>query len=236
MEVPNAPLPPSPHPRLKHAATVIAGLARKYAALMIAGAVGWVCGYGLLGVELKLSALPPPWSKLPVSWLLPFQKGTLTFAAEAVQSFALPGGRRLQWAIRGSTGAWLATVLWQWHQLDYGEGLLLYGTLVALMQFTPSGIRRRTRGLRAFGWLLLWLPARLFTWSLALLLTVRLGQSLGPLAGWAVGGALSGLLLALFLHLGPKETPPVVNPPIVIPPLPGSPLGATPGSSVERTP
>jgi hypothetical protein len=234
IEVTSAPPPPSPRERLKHAATVAAGLARRYGPLALAGAVGWACGYGLLGAELKLSALSSPWNKIPAAWLLPFQKGALTFAAEAVQCLALPQGRRWQWVMRGAFGAWVATILWQWRQLDYGEGILLYGGLVALAQFAPSGIRQRTQGLRSLGWLLLWLMARTFTWSIALLLTVRLGQGFSPLVGWAVGGAVSGLLLALFLRLGPKETPPLVTPPPVIPSLPASPSGTSPSAGVER--
>jgi hypothetical protein len=234
IEVTSAPPPPSPHPRPKLAATVVAELARKYGPLVLAGAVGWVCGYGLLGAEFKLSALSDPWNRIPASWLLPIQKGTLTFVAEVVQSLALPRGRRWQWFLRGSFGAWLATLIWQLRQLDYGEGILLYGFLVALAQFAPSGLRERTRGLRSFGWLLLWLMARTFTWSIALLLTVRLGQLLHPNAGWAVGGAVSGLLLALFLRFGPKETPPAVSPPPIIPSLPVSSFGVRPGASVER--
>jgi hypothetical protein len=198
--------------------------------------VGWACGYGLLGEELKLSALPSPWNRIPAAWLLPFQKGTLTFVAEAVQSLALPRGRRWQWAMRGAFAAWVATLLWQLRQLDYGEGILLYGVLVSLAQFAPSGIRQRTRGLRSLGWLLLWLMARTFTWSIALLLTVRLGQLLNPTAGWAVGGAVSGLLLALFLRLGPKETPPLVTPPPVIPSQPASSSGASPSVGLEHPP
>jgi hypothetical protein len=234
IEVTSAPPPPSPRERLKHAATAAAGWIRRYGPLALAGAVGWACGYGLLGEELKLSALSSPWNRIPASWLLPFQKGTLTFAAEAVQSLALPRGHRWQWAMRGAFGAWVATILWQWRQLDYGEGILLYGVLVAVAQFAPSGLRQRTRGLRSFGWLLLWLMARTFTWSIALLLTVRLGQLFNPHVGWAVGGIMSGLLLALFLQLGPKETPPRVAPPPVIPSLPVSHSGASPSASVER--
>lgn len=234
IEVTSAPPPPPPRQRLRNAATVAAGLVRRYGLLVLAGAVGWVCGYGLLGAELKLSALPSPWNRIPAAWLLPFQKGTLTFAAEAVQSFALPPGRRWQWATRGAFAAWVATILWQWRQLDYGEGILLYGVLIAVAQFAPSGIRQHTRGLRSLGWLLLWLMARTFTWSLALLLTVRLGQLFNPYVGWAVGGAMSGLLLALFLRLGPKETPPVVTAPPIIPSLPVSSSGVRPGAGVER--
>ncbi len=226
--------PPSPRQRLKHAASVAAGLARRYGPLALAGAVGWVLGYGLLGAELKLSALSSPWNRIPASWLLPFQKGALTFVAEGVQSLALPQGRRWQWAMRGAFAAWVATLLWQLRQLDYGEGILLYGILVALAQFAPSGLRQRTRGLRSLGWLLLWLGARTFTWSMALLLTARLGQLFTPLVGWGLGGAMSGLLLALFLRSGPKETPPVVTPPTVVPSLPASTSGASPSAGVER--
>lgn len=234
IEVTSAPPPPSPRQRLKHAATIAAELARRYAPLALAGAVGWVCGYGLLGTELKLSALSAPWSRIPASWLLPFQKGTLTFVAEIAQSLALPRGRRWQWATRGAFGAWVATLLWQLRQLDYGEGILLYGALMALTQFAPSGLRQRTRGLRSFGWLLLWLGARTFTWSLALLLTARLGPLFSPLVGWGLGGAMSGLLLALFLRFGPKETPPVVTPSTVVPSLPASSSEVSPSAGVER--
>jgi hypothetical protein len=130
----------------------------------------------------------------------------------------------------------VATLLWQWRQLEHGEGLLLNGSLMALLQFAPTSIRQRTRGLRSLGWLMLWLGARTFTWSLALLLTARLGQSLGPLAGWALGGAVSGLLLALFLQLGPKETPSPAAPPWAHSPLPGSPSGASPNAGVRPVP
>lgn len=236
IEVTSAPPPPSPLPKQRLAATAAVGLARKYGPLALAGAVGWVCGYGLLGEELKLSALSSPWNRIPASWLLPFQKGTLTFVAEVVQSLALPRGRRWQWFLRGSFGAWLATLLWQLRQLDYGEGILLYGVLVAAVQFAPSGLRQRTRGLRSLFWLLLWILARTFTWSIALLLTARLGQLLDPLVGWAVGGAMSGLLLALFLRFGPKENPRPVTPPPAVPSLPVSTSGATPSAGPERTP
>jgi len=236
IEVTSAPPPLSPHPRHKLAATVAVGLARKYGLLVLAGAVGWVCGNGLLGEELKLSGLSDPWNRIPTSWLLPFQKGTLTFVTELVQSLALPRGRRWQWFLRGSFGAWLATLIWQLRQLDYGEGILLYGVLVALVQFAPSGLRQRTRGLRSFFWLLLWILARTFTWSMALLLTARLGQLFDPLVGWAIGGAASGLLLALFLRFGPKENPRPVTPPPAIPSLPVSTSGVTPNAGAERTP
>lgn len=236
IEVTSVPPSPSPHSRQKLAATVAVGLARKYGPLVLAGAVGWVCGYGLLGAEFKLSALTDPWNRIPASWLLPFQKGTLTFVAEVVQSLALPRGHRWQWFLRGSFGAWLATLLWQLRQLDYGEGILLYGALVALVQFAPSGLRQRTRGLRSFFWLMLWILARTFTWSIALLLTARLGQLFDPLVGWAIGGAVSGLLLALFLRFGPKENPRPVTPPPAVSSLPVSASGVPPSAGAERTP
>jgi hypothetical protein len=236
LNVAEAPQPPSPRERLKRAGVTVAALARRYGPLAIAGAVGWVCGYGLLGEELKLSALPAPWGKLPASWLLPFQKGTLAFVAEAAQCLALPRGHRISWAMRGASGAWVATILWQWRQLEHGEGILLYGALVALLQFSPSPIRQRTRGLLMLGWLVLWLLARTFTWSLALLVTARVGQRLDPLVGWALGGAVSGLLLALLLRLGSKEAPRPAAPSFAPPPPPDSPSGAGPSAEARPTP
>jgi hypothetical protein len=223
IEVASDPQPPSPRERLKHAATVAAGLGRRYGPLALAGAVGWACGYGLLGGELKLSALPAPWGKIPAAWLLPVQKAALTLVAEAAQSLALPRGHRVQWAVRGASGAFGATLIWQWNQLEHGQGLLLYGLLVALLQLAPSPIWQRTRGLRSLGWLVLWLLARTATWSLCLLLTAAVGQRAAPLVGWAVGGLVSGLLLAGVLRLGPSEGPRLTAPALASASLPGSP-------------
>ncbi|EAU66960.1 hypothetical protein STIAU_4621 [Stigmatella aurantiaca DW4/3-1] len=202
----HVPEPTAPRSRLKEAATLAVGLARGYGPLMVAGAIGWACGYGLLGTQLKLASLPPPLGQIPAAWLLPVQKGALTCTAEAIQSVALPRGQRWRWVKRGTSGAVAAVILWQWQQLDPGQGILLYGLLMAVLQFT-SALWQRARGLRTLGLGLLWLPARTFTWSLALLLTAAAGQRWEPLLGWALGGALSGLSLAMLLRWGTPKPP-----------------------------
>ncbi|MDC0714924.1 hypothetical protein POL68_41125 [Stigmatella sp. ncwal1] len=212
MDFTRVPEPPSPRARLKKAATLAAGLARGYGPLMVASAVGWTCGYGLLGTQLKLAGLSPPLGQIPAAWLLPLQKGALTCAAETLQAMALPRGQRLRWVKRGTTGAVAAVILWQWQQLDPGQGILLYGLLVAALQFT-STLWQRAGKLRTLGIGLLWVPARTLTWSLAMLLTAAAGQRWEPLLGWALGGALSGLSLAVLLRLGTPKAPTFAAPP-----------------------